>query len=79
MKASDVMKRLSSGEMISILKEIYSEKLDEQILRYKDAIQSFIDYFGDQDIMIISVPSNVKLVAIIQITSVDVYLHLLFS
>lgn len=37
MKASDVMKRLSSGEMISILKEIYSEKLDEQILRYKDA------------------------------------------
>ena len=39
MKASDVMKRLSSGEMISILKEIYSEKLDEQILRYKDAIQ----------------------------------------
>lgn len=33
MKASDVMKRLSSGEMISILKEIYSEKLDEQILR----------------------------------------------
>lgn len=39
MKASDVMKRLSSGEMISILKEIYSEKLDEQILRYKDAVQ----------------------------------------
>ena len=35
MKASDVMKRLSSGEMISILKEIYSEKLDEQILRYR--------------------------------------------
>ena len=61
MKASDVMKRLSSGEMISILKEIYSEKLDEQILRYKDAIQSFIDYFGDQDIMIISVPGKCEI------------------
>lgn len=61
MKASDVMKRLSGGEMISILKEIYSEKLDEQILRYKDAVQSFIDYFGDQDIMIISVPGKCEI------------------
>ena len=61
MKASDVMKRLSSGEMISILKEIYSEKLDQQILRYKDAVQSFIDYFGDQDIMIISVPGKCEI------------------
>ena len=61
MKASDVMKRLSSGEMISILKEIYSEKLDQQTLRYKDAVQSFIDYFGDQDIMIISVPGKCEI------------------
>lgn len=61
MLASEVLKGLSSGEMISILKEIYSEKLDEQILRYKDAVQSFIDYFGDQDIMIISVPGKCEI------------------
>ncbi len=61
MKASEVFKRLSNGEMISLLKEIYSEKIDEQILRYKDAVQSFIDYFGDQDIMIISVPGKCEI------------------
>lgn len=61
MKASEVLKRLSNGEMISLLKEIYSEKIDEQILRYKDAVQSFIDYFGDQDIMIISVPGKCEI------------------
>ena len=61
MKASEVLKRLSNGEMISLLKEIYSEKIDEQILRYKDAIQSFIDYFGDQDIRIISVPGKCEI------------------
>ena len=61
MLASEVLQGLSSGEMISILKEIYSEKLDEQILRYKDAVQSFIDYFGDQDIMIISVPGKCEI------------------
>lgn len=61
MKASEVLKRLSNGEMISLLKEIYSEKIDEQILRYKDAVQSFIDYFGDQDIMITSVPGKCEI------------------
>lgn len=61
MKASEVLKRLSNGEMISLLKEIYSEKIDEQILRYKDAVQSFIDYFGDQDIRIISVPGKCEI------------------
>lgn len=61
MKASEVFKRLSNGEMISLLKEIYSEKIDEQILRYKDAVQSFIDYFGDQEIMIISVPGKCEI------------------
>ena len=61
MKASEVFKRLSNGEMISLLKEIYSEKIDEQILRYKDAVQSFIDYFGDQNIMIISVPGKCEI------------------
>lgn len=61
MKASEVFKRLSNGEMISLLKEIYSEKIDEQILRYKDAVQSFIDYFGDQDIRIISVPGKCEI------------------
>lgn len=61
MKASEVIKRLSSGEMISTLKEIYSEKLDEQILRYKDAVQSFIDYFGNQDIMIINIPGKCEI------------------
>lgn len=61
MKASEVFKRLSNGEMISLLKEIYSDKIDEQILRYKDAVQSFIDYFGDQDIMIISVPGKCEI------------------
>lgn len=61
MKASEVFKRLSNGEMISLLKEIYSEKIDEQILRYKDAVQSFIDYFGDQDIMITSVPGKCEI------------------
>mgnify|MGYP004621477193 FL=1 len=61
MKASEVLKRLSNGEMISLLKEIYSEKIDEQILRYKDAVQSFIDYFGDQDIRITSVPGKCEI------------------
>ena len=60
MKASEVLKRLSSGEMIPLLREIYSENIDEQVLRYKEAIQSFMDYYGDQDIMIFSVPGNVK-------------------
>lgn len=37
MKASEVLKRLSSGEMIPLLREIYSENIDEQVLRYKEA------------------------------------------
>ena len=61
MLASEVLKGLSSGEIISPLKELYSENLDEQILRYKDAIESFIDYYGDQDIMIISVPGKCEI------------------
>lgn len=39
MKASEILKRLSSGEMIPLLREIYSENIDEQVLRYKEAIQ----------------------------------------
>lgn len=61
MLASEVLQGLSSGEIISSLKELYSENLDEQILRYKDAIESFIDYYGDQDIMIISVPGKCEI------------------
>lgn len=58
MKASEVLQRLSSGEMIPLLRGIYSENIDEQVLRYKEAIQSFMDYYGDQDIMIFSVPGK---------------------
>lgn len=47
MKASEVSKRLSSGEMTPLLRGIYSENIDEQVLRYKEAIQSFMDYYGD--------------------------------
>ena len=47
MKASEVLQRLSSGEMIPLLRGIYSENIDEQVLRYKEAIQSFMDYYGD--------------------------------
>lgn len=61
MKASEVLKRLSSGEMIPLLREIYSENIDEQVLRYKEAIQSFMDYYGDQDIMIFSVPGKCEI------------------
>lgn len=34
MKASEVLQRLSSGEMIPLLRGIYSENIDEQVLRY---------------------------------------------
>ena len=61
MKASEVLKRLSSGEMIPLLRGIYSENIDEQVLRYKEAIQSFMDYYGDQDIMIFSVPGKCEI------------------
>lgn len=61
MKASEVSKRLSSGEMTPLLRGIYSENIDEQVLRYKEAIQSFMDYYGDQDIMIFSVPGKCEI------------------
>lgn len=79
MKASEVLQRLSSGEMIPLLRGIYSENIDEQVLRYKEATQSFMDYYGDQDIMIFSVPGKCEIGGIIPITSKDVFLHPLFN
>ena len=61
MKASEVLQRLSSGEMTPLLRGIYSENIDEQVLRYKEAIQSFMDYYGDQVIMIFSVPGKCEI------------------
>lgn len=79
MKASEVLKKLSSGELIPLLRGIYSENIDNQLLRYKEAIQSFMDYYGDQDIMIFSVPGKCEIGGIIPTTSMDVFLHPLFN
>ena len=42
-------------------KGIYSENIDDQLSRYRDALQSFIDYYGDQDVMILSVPGKCEI------------------
>ncbi|WP_295268013.1 galactokinase family protein [uncultured Catenibacterium sp.] len=61
MQASLILKKLSSGELIPLLKGIYSENIDDQLSRYRDALQSFIDYYGDQDVMILSVPGKCEI------------------
>lgn len=61
MLASEVIRKLKSGELTSLLQTIYIEKLEEQQKRYQEAIQSFMDYFGDQQIMIFSVPGKCEI------------------
>ena len=61
MRASELLKKLKDGQLTSLLKTIYIEKIEYQIARYSEALESYIDYFGDKDVNIFSVPGKCEL------------------
>ena len=62
MKAQDLIKLITNGELNDTLKELYgAENVATQAMRYTKAINEFINIYGDIDCNIFSVPGRSEL------------------
>lgn len=61
MLASELLKQFKEGKLIALLKTLYIEHIDYQVARYSEALESYIDYFGDKDVSIFSVPGKCEI------------------